>query len=179
MADTGFLNPEQVLENWDIRPGEKIADFGCGPGFYSIPLGQKVGQNGKVYAFDIRPEALEATRSKVKLFHLFNVEPTRANLEAARGSGIIDYGVDKVLIANILFQADDQNAVIEEALRIIRPGGSLLVIEWNDNDPQHPIPSSTVNKAEIKSVILSKGLSLVKEFNAGSHHYCLIFIKKE
>lgn len=178
MPPQGFLNPNQVLENWDIRPGEKIADFGCGPGFYSIPLGEKVGGNGKIYAFDIRTEALEATRSKVKVFHLFNVEPTQADLEAPRGSGIRDSGVDKVLIANILFQAPDQSAIIDEALRIIRPGGSLLIVEWNDNDASHPIPSSAVNKEEIKSLILSKGLDLTKEFPAGAHHYALIFSKK-
>lgn len=156
-----------------------MADFGCGPGFYDIPLGQKVGVNGKIYAFDIRPEALEATRAKVKLFHLFNVEPTRADLEVARGSGLRDMAVDKVLIANILFQAPDQSAVIDEAIRILRPGGSLLVIEWNDNDPLHPSHSSKVNKEEIKSVILAKGLILAKEFTAGGHHYALVFTKKE
>ncbi|MDO8523215.1 MAG: class I SAM-dependent methyltransferase, partial [bacterium] len=135
--------------------------------------------NGKIYAFDIRPEALEATRAKVKLFHLFNVEPTRADLETVRGSGLRDMSIDKVLIANILFQAPDQSAVIDEAIRVLRPGGSLLVIEWNDDDPLHPIPSSKVNKEEIKSVILPKGLTFAKEFTAGSHHYGLIFTKKE
>ncbi|MDP2669321.1 MAG: methyltransferase domain-containing protein [bacterium] len=179
MPPQGFLNPEQVLQNWDVRTGEKVADFGCGPGFYDVPLGQKVGPNGKIYAFDIRLEALETTRSKAKLFHVFNIEPTRADLEVARGSGLRDMAVDKVLVANILFQAPNQSAVLDEAVRVLRPGGSLLVIEWNDNDTSHPIPSSKVNKEEIKTVILSKGLILVKEFTAGSHHYGLVFTKKE
>jgi len=179
MPPVGFLNPNSVLEEWDIRPGEKIADFGCGPGFFSIPLGQKVGQNGKIYSFDIRPEALEATRGKAKLFHLFNIEPTRADLEVPRGSGLKDWGVDKILISNILFQVEDQNAVIAEASRILRPGGSLLVIEWNENDAAHPIPSSKVNKEEIKSAFSGVGFGFQKEFAAGSHHYGLLFTKKD
>ncbi len=179
MALEGFLNPEQVLQNWDVRPGEKIADFGCGPGFYIVPLGQRVGPNGKIYALDIRLEALEATRAKIKLFHLFNVEPTRADLETERGSGLRDMSMDKVLVANILFQAPNQNAVLNEAVRILRPGGSLLAIEWNDGDASHPIPSSAVNKEEIKKTVTEHGLNLEKEFTAGSHHYGLIFIKKQ
>ena len=178
MPPEKFLNPIAVLEEWDIRPGEKIADFGCGPGFFSIPLGQKVGPEGKVYAFDIRPEALEATRAKIKLFHLFNVEPTRADLEVERGTGLRDFGIDKILIANILFQVENQGAVIKEAARILRPGGSLVAIEWNENDPSHPIPSSKVNKDEIKSSFQNESFNFTKEFAAGSHHYGLIFSKK-
>lgn len=179
MPPIGFLNPNSALEEWDVRPGEKIADFGCGPGFFSIPLGQKVGPNGKIYSLDIRPEALEAARGKAKLFHLFNIEPTRADLEAPRGSGLKDWGVDKVLIANILFQVEDQKAVIAEAARVLRPGGGILVIEWNENDAAHPIPSSKANKEEIKSLFQGAGLNFQKEFAAGSHHYGLLFSKKE
>src|SRR3989338_8008111 len=155
MPPVGFLNPNSVLEEWDIRP------------------------NGKLYSFHPRPEALEATRGKAKLFHLFNIEPTRADLEVPRGSGLKDWGVDKILISNILFQVEDQNAVIAEASRILRPGGSLLVIEWNENDAAHPIPSSKVNKEEIKSAFSGVGFGFQKEFAAGSHHYGLLFTKKD
>lgn len=179
MPPTGFLNPNSVLEEWDIRPGEKIADFGCGPGFFSIPMGQKVGPNGKIYALDIRPEALEATRSKAKLYQLFNVEPTRADLEMERGSGIKDRSVDKVIISNILFQVENREAVIVEISRILRGGGSVLAIEWNDNDPSHPIPASKIDKESLKSLFLAQDFSFQKEFPAGAHHYGILFVKKD
>ena len=108
-----FLNPDGVIEAWDVRPGDKVADFGCGAGFFSVPLGSRVGSNGKIYALDIRPEALEATRAKVKLFHIFNIEPSRADLELPRGSGLRDGSVDKVLISNILFQAENKKTLAD------------------------------------------------------------------
>ena len=183
MSD-GFLKPEEAIEAWDVRPGEKVVDFGCGAGFFSIPLGQRVGANGKVYAIDIRTEALEATRAKVKLFHLFNVEPMRADLEAPKGSGIKDNSVDKVLIANILFQAENKKMLAGEAFRILRPGGSAMIVEWSDasaafadGSAAGPFLGHRVGREEAKNFFISAGLSFFKEFSAGSQHYGLIFKK--
>ena len=127
-----FLKPDEVLEAWDVRPGDKIADFGCGAGFFAIPLARRAGSQGKIYAFDIRTEALEATRAKARLFHLLNVDTIRADLEMPLGSALKNESVDEILIANILFQAENKNALTEEALRILKVGGSLAVIEWSD-----------------------------------------------
>lgn len=178
MVFEGFLRPEAVIEEWDVRPGEKIADFGCGPGFFSIPLGQRVGPSGRVYALDIREEALEATRSKVKLFHLYGVETARANLEAPNGSGLKNESVDKVVISNILFQAENKGAVVAEAFRILRAGGTVAVIEWSDlKNTGGPSLEERVGEDEAKKLFESANFSFVKSFEAGTHHYGLIFKK--
>ncbi|MBI2021170.1 class I SAM-dependent methyltransferase [Candidatus Giovannonibacteria bacterium] len=178
MAD--FLNPESVIDTWDVRPGEKIADFGCGAGYFSIPLGKRVGHSGKVYALDIRQEALEATRAKVKLFHMFNVEVVRADLEAINGSTIRNMWVDKVLIANILFQAENKKQLIEEAFRILRPGGKIILVEWEEGQgPAGPSTDHKIGKSEAQEMLISSGFVAYKEFAAGSHHYGLIYIKPE
>lgn len=175
----GFLKPEEVLGVWDIRPGDKVADFGCGAGFFSIPLGQKVGPQGKVYALDIRPEALEATRAKIKLFHIFNVEPQRADLELPQGSTLRDESIDKVLIANILFQAEDKNAVAKEAYRILKKGGSAMIVEWEDSASGGIPPlEHRISRDEAKQILQGAGFQFFKEFAAGSHHYGLIFNKQ-
>lgn len=179
MAFEGFLRPEAVIEEWDVRPGEKIADFGCGPGFFSIPLGRRVGPSGRVYALDIREEALEAARSKIKFFHVYCVETARANLEAPNGSGLRGESVDKVVIANILFQAENKEAVIVEAFRILRPGGTVAVIEWNDlQNTGGPALGERIGEDEAKQLFAKAGFTLVKNFAAGTHHYGLIFSKK-
>lgn len=178
MENGAFLKPEEVLETWDVRPGDKIADFGCGAGFFVIPLAQRVGSQGKIYAFDIRPEALEATHAKARLFHLLNVDTIRADLETPLGSGLKNESIDKILIANILFQAENKEALIGEALRILKVGGSLAVIEWSDEkNIGGPSLDNRLGKSEVKQLFEKNGLALFKEFNAGSHHYGLIFKK--
>lgn len=173
-----FLNPEKVVEEWDVRPGDVIADFGCGAGFFSIPLGKRVGSNGRVYALDIRPEALEAVQAKIKLYHLYNIEPSRADLERERGSGIKSETIDKVIIANILFQAENKKNISEEAHRILKPGGIAIVVEWNDNGAKAgPILPNHPHQDELQNMFKETGFSLAKKFNAGTHHYGLIFKK--
>lgn len=162
-----FLNPESIVDEWDIRPGEIIADFGAGSGFFSVALAKRVGHSGKIYALDIRPEAVEAVRSKAKFYHLHNIEPARANLEAHRGSALKNDTIDKVIISNILFQAENKNNIAEEAYRILRPGGLAIVIEWKDK----------VDIDEVEKIFKLMGFSFLKKFGAGSHHYGLIFKK--
>jgi|SRR3989344_4051775 len=173
-----FLNPEKVIEEWDVRPGDLIADFGCGAGFFSIPLGKRVGSNGRVYALDIRPEALEAVRAKIKLLHLFNVETSRADLERERGSGLKSETIDKVIIANILFQTENKKSIAEEANRILKPGGSVIVVEWNEEKTNAgPILPAKVSEQEVEKIFEEAGFSLAKKIGAGTHHYCLIYKK--
>ena len=173
-----FLEPAVALDSWDIRPGEAVADFGCGAGFFTIILGQRVGPKGTVYALDVRQEALDMTKTKVKIFQLANIHLIRADLEAPRGSGIKDQSVDKVLITNVLFQAEDKSAILHEAHRILKDGGSLLIIEWDHETPgAKPKLPTVISKKEAERLITQIGFHLQKECSAGSHHYGLVFKK--
>ncbi|MEK7560241.1 MAG: class I SAM-dependent methyltransferase [Patescibacteria group bacterium] len=167
MTLDSFLNPENVVEEFDVRPGEIIADFGAGSGFFSVALAKRVGHTGKVYALDIRAEALEAVKSKAKFYKILNIEPIRANLELSRGSGLKNDIANKVIISNILFQSENKKNIAEEAYRILKPGGNAIVIEWKEK----------MEKSAAQNLFETVGFSLKKDFSAGSHHYGLIFKK--
>jgi len=175
----GFLNPDEVIESLDIRPGERVADFGCGAGFFSVPLAKKVGSSGKVYSFDIRPEALEATRAKSKLYHLFNIDASRADLELPNGSGLKNESVDKVFISNILFQVKDKSALVRETARILKQGGKIAIIEWSDLAPGAGGPSleERIGEDEARKIFESERFAFERTFKAGSHHYGIIMKK--
>lgn len=172
------MRPQDAIEIWDVRPGEKIADFGCGAGYFSVPLGQRVGTGGRVYALDIRPESLEATRAKAKLFRVYSVETSQANLENAGGSGLREESVNKIIISNILFQTQHKQGLAQEAYRVLKPGGTIMVIEWSEEKNSGGPPlADRVNREEAEKYFLTAGFVFYKEFSAGSHHYGLIFKK--
>ncbi len=173
-----FLNPEEIIKELNLDEGMIVADFGCGAGFYSIPAARLVGSSGRVYALDVRREALDVVRSQSRQARLLNIETIRANLEELHGSSIKDQAVDRVIISNILFQVDQKTELIAEAYRILKPRGLVMVVEWEKGAGISVPPSANlVSKETAAELFISSGFTTEKEFSAGSHHYGLIFRK--
>ncbi|MFY9457582.1 MAG: methyltransferase domain-containing protein [Candidatus Spechtbacterales bacterium] len=170
----GFMRPEGVLDNIDIKRGMKIAEFGCGAGYFTIPLAKKVGREGEVYAIDVRESALDAVRSRAKILSILNIKIIRANLEKDSGSGLKDRSTDIVFLANILFQSKLKGAILKETARILKKSGKIVVIEWNSDASFGPEADYRISKNELKDLLKRAGFVLEKEFNAGSSHYGLV-----
>lgn len=173
-----FLNPQQVFNALDLRPGITVADFGCGAGFYAIPLSKSVGGKGKVYAIDIRQAMLELVKSKARFEHILNIDTILADLEKPGSTNIRDNSVDTVIIANILFQAENKKNVLQEALRILKQGGEIMAVEWDESEtPTGPPLKHRLTRRETERLFIESGFEFKKEFSAGSHHYGFVFKK--
>ncbi len=171
----GFLKPEEILDNLDIREGMKIADFGCGSGYFTILMAKRVGKGGVVYAVDVQGAALESVRGRARLFSILNIETIRANLEKEKGSTLKDRSLAMVLLANILFQSSAKDAIIKEAKRVVSKDGKIVIIEWNKDGLLGPELEYRTSKDEMKKLAKDLGLVLEKEFRAGDSHYGLVF----
>ena len=171
----GFMKPDEVLDNLDVQKDMHVADFGCGAGYFTIPLAMRVGKGGVVYAIDVQEGALESVRGRAKMHFLLNIEAIRANLEKEGGSGLKDDSVDMVILANILFQSRYKDAILKEAGRILKKTGTIALVEWQDGASFGPSAAYRVTKDQLKKIAKDAGLVLAKEFNAGSSHYGLVF----
>ena len=174
--DKSFLNPSRLIASIDIPSGGVAADFGAGSGFFAIPLAARVAAEGKVYAFDIRPDLLAQLRSNARLRHLLNIEAVVADLELPRATHLKDAVADIVLVASILHQVGDKAAVLKEAARILKPGRMLVLIEWDQSKVAGgpPLPMRLA-QAKARELGEAAGFQTDREIAAGSHHYCLLF----
>lgn len=171
-----FLNPKQIISSLPILPGQKIADFGSGSGYFAIILAQTIAPNGVVYAIDVVPETLDALKSKAKSLGLFNIEYVKGDLEKEKGSTLDNESVDSVLISNVLFQSQNKEKILKEATRILRTGGNLIIIEWFPN--MLPYPNLfPIQPEELKKLCHNSGFGFVRNFDAGAQHYGMIFKK--
>src|SRR5688572_7860268 len=67
MNDPGrdaWQRPQAVIQSLDIASGSRVADLGAGGGYFTFPLAQAVGPEGKVYAVDIDDRSLHAIRQE-------------------------------------------------------------------------------------------------------------------
>jgi len=173
-----FVNPEKVLSQLNIQEGMHIADFGCGHGFFAIPMARMVGDNGIIYAIDILKEALQALNSQIIRLGINNIKLIRANLEEYSSTRIASDLCNIVLITNVLFQSQHKQEIIKEAKRVLKLDGYLAIIDWDASAKMFASNGGwKVTADEIKKIVKAEGFIFEKEFDAGKYHYGLLFKK--
>ena len=170
-----FSNPQKNLAHLGVDIGMKVVDLGAGSGFYSIEAGKAVGPRGRVYVVDVAQDLLSRIKNSAALVGVNNIEVIWGNIEKIGGTKLREGVADRAILSNTLFQvaqADRDNLALE-IKRIVKPGGKLLVVDWapdNDLSPKTAIPSIVAEGTFEKN-----GFTLENSFDAGDHHYGLIF----
>ncbi len=170
-----FLNPEDFFKKLTLKEDMLACEFGCGSGIFAISLAKRL-KKGKVYGLDIQEEKLSVLKSRAILENLLNIETIVCDLEKPKGSTLQNDFLDLVLIPNVLFQAEEKGAIIEEAKRILKPGGQLLILDWTKEAPFGP-EEGRITVTQVKKIAEKLNLKLKKEFSAGAYHYGLVFTK--
>jgi ubiquinone/menaquinone biosynthesis C-methylase UbiE len=143
----------EVVKEVEIKLGFKVLDYGCGPGGYIAPVSELIGQDGRLYALDVMPVALEMVKRLAAKKKLQNVETILSDCK----TGLPDKSMDVVLLYDAFHDLKDQDSVLRELYRILKPEG---ILSFSDHH---------LNEAEITSKIASQGLfQLLKK---GKHTY--------
>lgn len=174
-----FATPESILQQFNVDPGMSVADLGSGAGFYSILLGRAVGPSGKVYAVDVQKSLLQKIQADSAAQGVFNIKPIWGDLDNLKGTTLPDNSVDRVVIVNTLFQVENKDGMILESLRILKPKGKLLLIDWSDSfGGMGPQPAEVIKPDVARTMFESEGFQFDRDVIAGDHHYGFIFKKQ-
>jgi SAM-dependent methyltransferase len=120
-----FFDPVRTLKGARIQSGQEVLEVGCGTGFFTIPAAELVGDEGRVYAIDPHPLAIEQVASKVRDAGLTNVRPIKADAtEAGLASGSIDLALLFGVIPSPTLPLD---RLLPEMHRLLRSEGALAV----------------------------------------------------
>jgi len=174
-----FSEPEKVLKQFFIGKDWRIADFGAGSGGYTLGAARYT-HDGRVYAIDIQKGLLAKIKKDAEQAGLSNVDVVWGDVEEPGGSHLKEDAVDAVILANILFQVEEKKKVIEEAKRVLRSRGRVLVVDWTDSfGGLGPAQESVFSKEKARELFESLGFEYEHGIEAGEHHYGVIFKKNK
>lgn len=168
-----------ILNKIKVSEGDYGAELGCGQfGHFVFPLARLIGKSGKIYAVDIIKSHLEGIDRQKRLDNLSQIETVWADLDNWQANKLNAGHLDFVLIANTINQLEKRGEALREAIRLLKRGGKLLIIEWKGSEaPFGPPSKKRVDKESFKSAAPKIGLKLTEEFEAGAFHYALLFQK--
>ena len=170
-----FLNINEVLNHLDVKKSDTVAEFGCGTADFTLALAKRIDK-GKLYALDIQEEKLSVLKNKIASHYANNVKVIKCDLEAPGGSTLRDDFLNIVLIPNVLFGVENKYGIMQEAKRVLKVGGQLLVIDWLKVSPLGP-KENFFSVDEVKKMAGELGLAFKQQFASGDYHYALLFIK--
>ncbi len=171
-----WQNPEEILKSIGISKGMKIADLGCGPGFFTLEMARLTGEDGVVYAVDMEKKAIEYLKGRIGADRRLRKIIKAVNSDVS-DTGIPDDSVDLVFFANVLHDIEDKDLFFEEIKRIGRKDAVFVDVDWEESDgkPRRGPPDSIIiSKNEARDFLERKGFRTEREIYAGPHHYGLV-----
>ena len=111
-----------------VRPGDRVLDVGCGPGYFARMLARTVGSKGSVAGIDAAPEMIEYAARKAS--RLANCSFQAGSAEALP---FPDASFDVVVSSLVMHHlpADVRLQAAREMRRVLRPGGTLLLADFS------------------------------------------------
>jgi len=109
-----------------------VLDFGCGPGSFSIAAAELVGREGRVFAVDIHPLALQSVQRRAERHDLGQLQAISAHDLAS----VPNASVDVVLLFDVLHELSEVPWALPGLRRVLRRDGALLVTDHHLSLPE-------------------------------------------
>ncbi len=152
-----FENPFKILSPY-IKEEMTVIDVGCAMGFFSLPMAEMVGPNGKVICIDLQEKMISNLYRKARKKNLNDRIEVRVCKRDSLNIDNLDGMADFVLASAVVHEVPDSSSFFKQLFSTLKEGGELLVIE----------PSSHVSKKDFADNVEKaekSGFALIREFN--------------
>jgi ubiquinone/menaquinone biosynthesis C-methylase UbiE len=146
-----LITRERLKRTLEPRPGERVLEVGPGTGYYSLPLAEWLGADGRLDVYDVQQEMLDHTERRAREAGV-TVHPRHGD---ARQLPYDDATFDAALLVTVLGEIPDQVQALRELRRVLKPGGRLVVGELA-GDPHVVFPKALERRAREAGLRLAR-----------------------
>lgn len=170
-----MLDVFRILSLLPLSPYHVVADIGCGPGLFTIPLAKAL-PSGKVYALDIQKEMTEACQRRVQEARLGNVEVI---LTKETGLPLEKSSLDGIFVAFVLHSQIDKAGFLRSVMDLLKPGGWLAQLNWHliPQTTQEPPPERRIAVEEVLKLVDEVGLRTILRRELNDEQYMVVSLK--
>jgi SAM-dependent methyltransferase len=176
-------DPDATLRALGVDDATSVLDVGCGDGFFTIPLAERV--DGPVYALDLDLDHLDCVRT----------EATEAGVDVHTVAGdardlpsLLSDRVDYVLLANTFHGVDDPKALAATVRDVLEDGGRFGVVNWHDlpreettvaGEVRGPPEELRLSPEATREAIEPAGFDHVETVELPPYHYGVVFERRD
>jgi ubiquinone/menaquinone biosynthesis C-methylase UbiE len=168
------VDPFVITTFMPIEPYDDVADIGCGPGYFSIPLAKHLVY-GKLYALDVSDEMLDVTRRRASEARLGNVEVVKCG---ATDLPLPEGSLDGAFLAFVVHHNEDRVGFLKAVRPLLRTRGWCTVLEWHRVETEHGPPLETrIPLEELRPMAQEAGFRYLSSRDVNPHQYMALFRK--
>jgi len=159
-ARDAWQQPKAVVQALAIVPGTSVADLGAGGGYFTWPLAEAVGPDGKVYAVDINETGLRMIEQDAKARAVTNVKPVLATATDPK----LPETVDLVFNCDTYHHMSDRVAYFRSLASHMRDNGRVAILEFHKTGFFSGVLGHGTPKEQVRQEMEAAGYRLVAEY---------------
>ena len=174
-----FQKPQQVMDAFELKPGMKVADVGCGSGYFTVKIAGEIGPEGKIWAIDAWQDMLDYLDRRLQIEGLENVELVKVDRDDPM---IPKGGADLILMVDVYHYIKERVAYGEKLREGLAPGGRLIVLDYIpksiEERPWGPPPSQHMSEADLTADLEEAGFRKVMQHDFLPEQYFVVYEAK-
>jgi len=165
-----------LLDALPLQPDSVVADIGAGSGYFSLRIAPRLPE-GRVLAVDIQPEMLAIIGDRASDAGIDNIDLVLAE---ERSPGLTPRTVDVAFMVDAYHEFEWPREVMQSLYAAMRPGGSVVLIEYRAEDPWVPIiPVHKMTAAQVQLEMEAVGFNFVRNLDVLPQQHYLEFARPE
>ncbi len=166
--------PTKLIDAFNLKPTDVIADIGAGTGYLSFRIAQKVPL-GKVLAVDIQPEMLDIINFLKKENNITNVEPILGDIATPK---LPLNSVDLVLMVDTYHELSNPYEMMQEVVKALKLSGRVVLVEYRRENPFIPIKAlHKMTQKQVQKEMAAVGLQWSETQSFLPNQHLMIFEK--